>query len=212
MRGADGSKDQSYFLSYVEGSRLDKILFPLGNFVKSEVRKIAEEAGLPVPPPSGESQDICFVQGDYRDFLRKSGITGTPGEFILDGKVAGTHHGIPFYSYGQRRGHGVAAGRRVFVREFDIENNRVILGDVPLSREFDAGELNIFTPEFTDGEYDIQVRYQSKAARGKVRLEDGTAHIVLDEPVEIIAPGQFAVFYRNDFIYAAGQISQVKLM
>ena len=212
MRGADGSKDQSYFLSYVEGSRLGKILFPLGNFVKSEVRKIAEEAGLPVPPPSGESQDICFVQGDYRDFLRKSGITETPGEFILDGKAAGTHHGIPFYSYGQRRGHGVAAGRRVFVREFDIENNRVILGDVPLSLEFDAGELNIFTPEFADGEYDIQVRYQSKVARGKVRLEDGTAHIVLDEPVEIIAPGQFAVFYRNDFIYAAGQISQVKLM
>jgi tRNA-specific 2-thiouridylase len=212
MRGADGSKDQSYFLSYVESSKLDKILFPLGSFTKSEVREIANEAGLPVPPPSGESQDICFVQGDYRDFLRRNGVTGIPGDFILDGKVAGTHHGIPFYSYGQRRGHGVAAGRRVFVREFDIEKNRIILGDIPLTREFDAEELNIFTPEFADGEYDIQVRYQSKVSRGNVELDNGKAHVVLDEPHEIIAPGQFAVFYRGDYIYAAGQISNVTLL
>ncbi|OHD55489.1 MAG: tRNA 2-thiouridine(34) synthase MnmA [Spirochaetes bacterium GWF1_51_8] len=211
-RGNDPLKDQSYFLAYVEPAKLGKVLFPLGEMNKPQVRDTASDAGLPVPPPSGESQDICFVQGDYRDFLRQNGVTGTPGDFILDGKVIGRHTGIPFYSFGQRRGHGVAVGKRVFVRGFDTEKNQVLLGDIPAAREFTAGKLNIFTPEFTDGRYEIQVRYQSKIAHGSVRLENGAAHVMLDEAHEIVAPGQFAVFYKGDYIYAAGQIERVTLL
>jgi len=131
MRGADGSKDQSYFLSYVESSKLDKILFPLGSFTKSEVREIANEAGLPVPPPSGESQDICFIaEGDYLDFLSSTGkFQENPGPIITStGRIIGEHNGVHRYTVGQRKGLNCPAKKPYYVLGIDPVKNTVTVG------------------------------------------------------------------------------------
>lgn len=210
-RGSDPGKDQSYFLSLVPHERFRSVLFPLGNYHKPQVKEMARKIGLPIPEHKGESQDACFVDGDYRDYLREHGVKETPGDFIYNGTVVGKHPGIPFISFGQRRRLRVSVGQRVFAREYDTDNNRVILGEKPLSRRFRVKGLNLFTDKFKDGRYDLQVRYQSKVRQGKVQLSDDAAEVVLDESHEIIAPGQIAVFYKDNLVYAGGEIDSVEL-
>lgn len=211
-RGADPSKDQSYFLALIESSKLPQILFPLGDYVKSDVKRLADEAGLPIDKNRSESQDVCFIDKDYRDFLRRMGVTSEPGEMVYQDKTVGRHHGIPFYSLGQRRGLGVAVGKRLFIREIDVANNRIILGDKPVSTRFTVRDLNVFTERFSDGVYETQVRYQSKPVAASVSIEDDRAEVELSEPHEIVAPGQFAVFYRDGLVYAGGEIGRVDLI
>ncbi len=211
-KGTDKEKDQSYFLSYIEKEKLPYIKLPLGAYKKQDVREIIKESGLPVNPHKPESQDVCFINGDYRDFLIKRGVEENPGDFIYLNKTAGFHKGIPFYSLGQRRGLNISVGNRAFIREFDLENNRIMLGDKPLSREFTVRGLNIFTGDFTNGRFSVQIRYRSNIIEGSVKIEGDGAEVFLIEPQEIISPGQFAVFYRDDLVYASGVIRDVRLI
>lgn len=212
QRAVDSSKDQSYFLAYIEKAMLPYILFPLGDLQKSEIRKIVDNAKLPINPNKIESQDICFVKNDYRDFLRKNNVTETPGDFIYNGKTVARHKGIAFYSYGQRRGHNVSVGKRVFIREFDTAKNTITLGDMPISKIFTVAKLNIFSDDFGDGNYDVQVRYQSKSTPSTIKIQGDKVRVELETPFEIVSPGQFAVFYRDGLIYAAAVISDVELI
>ncbi len=211
-KGLDPSKDQSYFLSYIEKNKLPFIKLPLGGYHKKEIRSIVEKAKLPISPHKAESQDICFIKDDYREFLRTQGVIEKEGSFIYQDKKAGIHKGIPFYSFGQRRGLNVAAGERVYIREFDVKNNTIKLGEKPLSKEFNVKKLNIFTDKFIAGRYGVQVRYQSAVIDGDVKIKEDSAHVELDRPHEIITPGQFAVFYKGDFVYASGEIERVVLL
>lgn len=211
-RGKDPKKDQSYFLSFIEKDKLSHIMLPLGGLKKTDVRKIAVKAGLPVDSRKAESQDICFIRDDYREFLALHGVKERHGDFVLKGKKIGIHRGIPFYSFGQRRGLNVAAGERVFVRELDSAHNRIVLGEKPMTREFSVTRPNIFTGSFREGTYDIQVRYQSDIARGKAVLVDHELKISLEKPFEIVAPGQFAVFYRRGLVIASGPIKEIRLI
>jgi tRNA-specific 2-thiouridylase len=210
-RALDKNKDQSYFLSFINKEYLPRFIFPLGKFHKEEIRKKAQTANLPINPHKGESQDVCFIKDDYRDFLEAEGVEHSRGDFIYQGKIAGHHRGIPFYSFGQRRGHKVAVGRRVFIREFDIANNRIILGDAPKSIYFETDNLNIFTSKFTDGVYDIQPRYRSQTVKGKVEIEGVRARVTLEKAYPLLTPGQFAVFYKSGRVFASGVISHIKL-
>lgn len=210
-KGADETKDQAYFLAMTPPDRLERVDFPLGELCKSEVRAIAARAELPIPEKLRESQDVCFVPGDYRDYLAAAGVEETPGDFVLDGKTAGRHRGVPFYSFGQRRGLNVAAGRRLFVRGFDAASNRIFLGEKPMTRRFAVTGLNAFDPEFVSGRYGVQTRYQSRIVEGEAVKDGDLIRVELDEPQEIVAPGQFAVFYRGDLIAAAGGILSVEL-
>lgn len=211
-RGKDRIKDQSYFISYIEREKLPYIKLPLGNYNKSEVREINRIARLPVESNRPESQDICFVPDDYRKFLENNEVKGRPGNFIYEGKNIGMHRGIPFYCYGQRRGLGIALGKRVFVRKLDVNRNEIHLGEKPFSKEFCVRDLNIFTESFVEDVYDIQVRYQSPVEKGKVLFKDNKVYVTLEKPRELVTPGQFAVFYKNDFVYASGIIDEVILM
>ena len=210
-RGIDEAKDQSYFISYIEKEKLPYIKLPLGNFYKSEVKKIAEEINLPLNPNKYESQDICFVPKDYREFLLKRKVEGVEGNFLYEGKIAGRHRGIPFYSFGQRRGLGISTGKRVFVRGFNIEKNEIILGEKPFSREFFVDNLNVFVENFEDGEYEVQFRYQSKPEKCSVNSLCYGIKITLNSPRELVTPGQFAVLYRENMVYLSGVIKEVKL-
>jgi len=213
-QGADPKKDQSYFLALVPVERLARAIFPLGEYFKEQVWEIAQNAGLPVDRSRGESQDVCFIPGDYRDYLAGSSVPETPGDFIYDGRKVGTHRGIPFYSLGQRRGHGVAMGHRVFIREFDVENNRILMGAVPRSEKLTVSGLNRMTPQFQSGTFDVELRYQSALIPATVKLdESGTrAEIQLSRPAEIVAPGQIAAFYREGVLFGGGVIERAELL
>jgi len=210
-KGIDAARDQSYFLSFVEKEKLLFILLPLGKYYKKEIREIVQKAALPVSPSKPESQDICFITSDYRDFLKNQGVPEKEGDFIYANKRVGIHRGIPYYSYGQRRGLNVPLGKRVYVRKFDLLTNRIFLGEKPLSASFTVKNLNVFTNKFKDGRYSILVRYQSPFNEGDVSIKGGTASVKLEKPCEIVTPGQYAVFYKDDRVYASGEIDRVDL-
>ncbi|MCX7820592.1 MAG: tRNA 2-thiouridine(34) synthase MnmA [Brevinematales bacterium] len=205
-RGIDALKDQSYFISYIEPERLKYIMLPLGNYIKSQIKQIAIDNNLPIDSKRAESQDICFVKDDYRAFLLKKGIDKRKGEFIYKEKIVGYHNGIPFYSFGQRRGLNIALGERIFVKGFDVEKNRIILGEKPVKSQFNVKNLNIFSKNFKDGEYEVQFRYQSRPEKCEVSIKHNVVSVNLKSERELITPGQFAVFYKNDYIYASGEI------
>ncbi len=211
--GRDKNKDQSYFLALLKPEYLPHLLFPFADKSKDEIRDIVQNSDIPLSKDKAESQDVCFVDGDYRDYLRDEGVPARKGEMILDGGIAAEHDGAAFYALGQRRGLGGAFGRRVFVREIDASANRLILGDKPRSHTFSVTDLNIFSKHFGEGDWDVQIRYRSPRTNGSVRfLEDGSLEVVLDEAQDIVTPGQYAVFYKDDYIYAAGRIHKTSLL
>ena len=159
-----------------------------------------------------ESQDICFIKDDYRDFLALRGVPEREGNFYYQGNWAGKHRGIPYYSFGQRRGLGVALGERVFVREFDTSRNRIMLGEKPVSKRFSVREMNIFTHRFQSGRYSVQTRYQSRISDAFAEIKGNSAEVAMAEAQEIVTPGQFAVFYRDDFVahdFGVGGIGEI---
>ena len=211
--GKDKNKDQSYFLALLKPEILPYLIFPLADKEKDEVRAIVDASPLPLKGDKVESQDICFVDDDYRDYLKLQGVPKNEGEMTLDNKIVGTHEGVPFYSLGQRRGLGIAVGKKVFIREIDATNNKITLGEKPTSTEFTVSDLNIFSSKLQDGEWDIQTRYRSPRVRGTIKFIDkDTISVTLSEAQEIVTPGQYAVFYKDDYIYGAGKITTTKLL
>jgi len=192
---------------------LEHMMFPLGELTKADVKQKIHEIGLPIPEKLGESQDVCFVEKDYRDFLRKAGVQGEEGDYKYNGKVVGQHSGIPYYALGQRRGLGVAVGHRVFVREMNPQSRQIILGEKPVSQEFELKNLNLFVPKLEKEKYQIQVRYQSRVIMGKVYIDgENKVRVVLDQPHEIITAGQFAAIYDQDVLVAGGEITNPVLL
>ncbi len=210
MRHKDQNKDQSYFLYGIPPERIDGIVFPLSGYTKSEVRKIAYDAALPVASKP-ESQEICFIRdNDYRSFLRKMGFHESAGEFVdTSGKILGTHYGIYNYTIGQRKGLGVATGERRYVISIDAGNNRVVLGDRNqlLCSSLVAGELNMFVenlPEYCTA----KVRYTQKEVGCKAEIIQGKLYVNFIEPVEAVAPGQSVVLYMENVVLGGGVIEK----
>lgn len=213
FRGADGQKEQSYFLYRLPVAWLPHILFPVGHLQKPEVWKRAEELGLPADEMK-ESQEICFVtQGDYRTFLTEEAPQALrPGPFLdSDGRKIGEHRGIAFYTPGQRKGLGIARGERLYVKEVNPETNAVVLGRAEdLSRQtctvHDVNWLAGTLPE-TMEQADIKYRYASPAVSGRVRQHaTGTLSIEFQEPQQALSPGQSLVFYQGDRVLGGGII------
>ena len=197
-RPADERKDQTYVLWPVPRGLLARTVFPLGEYRKTEVRKIAEERGLAVAY-TPESQDICFIpDGDYRRFIRKK-VTAEPGVVVdTEGRALGRHAGVVDFTVGQRRGIGVSAPTPLYVTEVRPTTRQVVVGprrDLEV-REIRVRELNWFlAPEQARL---VQVRYNGAPAPCKVE-EDGVEWVArLPEPIVGVAPGQSAVFYTGD--------------
>lgn len=210
--GKDKNKDQSYFLALLRPDILPYLIFPLAEKEKEDIRQIIDSTDLPLSGNKVESQDVCFVDDDYRDYLRQQGVKSTPGDMILRDKVVGQHQGIAFHALGQRRGLGISVGEKVFVRELDSSSNSIVLGQKPKSTIFTVTDLNIFSQKLQDGEWDIQIRYRSPRVLGNIKfLDKDTIQIELSEAQEIVTPGQYAVFYKNGYIYGAGKIQKIEL-
>ncbi len=205
-RPADEKKDQTYVLWPVPKSLLARTVFPLGEYRKTEVRRIAEERGLAVAY-TPESQDICFIpDGDYRRFVRKK-VSAEPGDVVdLGGKVLGRHAGVVDFTVGQRRGIGVSAPTPLYVTQVRPESRQVVVGrrqDLEV-REIRVRGLNWFLdPQEARL---VQIRYNGAPVPCDVEKGEADGEWVarFKEPVVGVAPGQSAVFYTGDGNRVAG--------
>ncbi|HEY6084166.1 MAG TPA: tRNA 2-thiouridine(34) synthase MnmA [Nitrospira sp.] len=210
---ADLRKDQSYFLYRLDPRWLPRLLFPVGGMQKADVWKEAEAMGLPVDELK-ESQEICFVsQGDYRTFVeREMPEAKKTGVFVdRDGRYLGNHDGIAFYTPGQRRGLGIATGRRLYVQRVESSTNTVVLGpEESLQQETcDVTDLNLFDSSLLEQatEAEVKVRYASPAAPATIRpLDRKTIRIHFHTPQRALSPGQSAVIYCGDRVLGGGII------
>jgi tRNA-uridine 2-sulfurtransferase len=213
QRAADLRKDQSYFLYRLRQSWLHRLLFPVGGMQKKDVWKEAESLGLPADELK-ESQEICFVShGDYRTFIEKeSPAAKKPGAFVDDaGRYLGDHEGIAFYTPGQRRGLGIATGRRLYVQEVLPATNTVVLGEEESLRrsQCDITDLNLFDSSILTGstEVMVKVRYAAPVTPAMIQpLSEDTLRIAFYQPQRALSPGQSAVFYRDDHVLGGGII------
>ena len=213
-RPADRSKDQTYVLYSLTQEQLAHTLFPLGGLEKSQVRKIAEEAGL-VNSGKPDSQDICFVpDGDYAGFIRRfTGADAPPGEFIdMEGNVIGEHKGLINYTIGQRKGLGIALGRPAYVVKKDILTNRITIGDESdlYTDSLVASDVNLISAdEITEPvRVTAKTRYRQTEQPAVLSYQgDGKYSLVFDTPQRAITSGQAVVFYDGDIVVGGGTIN-----
>lgn len=212
MRAKDRRKDQTYFLAGIPRAALSHIIFPLALLGKDEVRKIARQARLPVAEKP-ESQDICFVtDGDYGAFIAKRTIEISPGPIVdTDGRMLGTHRGIPFYTVGQRGGLGITAQKPLYVIRIDAENNTIVVGnrDRLLMAGLVCSDVNLLVDNLPEA---AAVKIRSTKPEAPCRLAqngDGTVKAIFDYPQEAVTPGQAAVFYSGDVVLGGGTIDGV---
>lgn len=212
LKGVDTAKDQSYFLFDIQKERLKEIVFPVGRFTKQEVRRIAASAHLPVAEKA-ESQEICFVpDGDVAGFIESyyPDYAGSAGNFVdVDGNIIGRHRGTHVFTIGQRRGLGTGFGSRRYVKEIRPSSREVVLADDKdlFARDCFVKKVRMFEDRGCTFDADVKIRYKMPATHAKITFEDdGTAHVVFDEPVRAVTPGQAAVFYDGDLVLGGGWI------
>lgn len=215
LKRSQSSKDQSYFLYRLNQFQLSHAVFPLEGMEKTQIREIAEKAGLPVAE-KGDSQEICFVPNDdYIAYLSSLGITSPKGDFVdINGNVLGTHNGIINYTIGQRKGLG-AFGKPMFVTGISAENNTVTIGEngSQYSIGLVADRLNYVAVENLAEPIraNVKIRFRAKAEPATVTPNaDGTATVIFDEPQRSVTPGQSAVFYDGDVVIGGGRIIAAK--
>ncbi len=204
-------KDQSYFLYRLNQHQLSRTLFPLEGLEKTEIREIAEKAGLPVAE-KGDSQEICFIPNDdYISYLASLGVTSPKGDFIdINGNILGTHNGIINYTIGQRKGLG-AFGKPMFVTGISAENNTVTIGEngTQYSIGLVADRLNFIPFDNLNQPIraDVKIRFRAKPAPATLTpTDDGRISVVFDEPQRSVTPGQSAVFYDGNTVIGGGRI------
>ena len=212
-KGIDELKDQSYFLYRLTQDQLAHVLFPLGTLRKTEVRQLARTMTLPAAERP-ESQEICFVpDNDYRAFLQeRAPETIKPGPLVLtDGTVVGQHDGIAFFTVGQRRHLGVAAGERLYVVRIEPDTDRVVLGKRAEleTREMLVSDLNFIHPDALRAlmKVQVKVRYRSSLVPAVIEpVEGDRVRVSFEHPVAGVSPGQAAVFYVEDTVVGGGTI------
>ncbi|MGQ9618701.1 MAG: tRNA 2-thiouridine(34) synthase MnmA [Candidatus Aminicenantia bacterium] len=214
FKGVDEGKDQSYFLFSIEKEKLYKILFPVGDFKKEEIRKIAKELQLPVSSKS-ESQDICFIDGSYHDFIKVNiPEIENPGLIKdIDGNILGEHKGIFRYTIGQRRGFGLSAREPLYVVSINARENSIILGREKdlMKKTLRASRANFLVPpERIAGKiFEVKIRYRNKGEKGLVKiLQKDKFEVHFLKEVRAITPGQAAVIYEGERVIGGGWIDE----
>ncbi|MDQ3099683.1 MAG: tRNA 2-thiouridine(34) synthase MnmA [bacterium] len=212
--GNDDKKDQSYFLYTMKQEDLVRLVFPLGNMVKDDVRRLANEWKLPVAT-SKESFDICFIPGDnYRDFLQRHMPEWIiPGDVVdTEGSVIGAHQGLPFYAVGQRRGFTTNKIVPYYVVGFDKDKNHLIVGkSAQTERSTFSLHSSTFASDVVTGDVACQVRLRHMGGftEGVVARSGDSVLVTLKDGQRGVSPGQSAVFYRDRVLLGGGVIDTV---
>jgi tRNA-specific 2-thiouridylase len=209
-RGRDRAKDQSYFLHAFLDDGLARLVFPLGDATKTEIRAEAERMGL-FGASKGESQELCFVPtGRYDTFVaERAGGRIRPGRIVDDqGLELGAHRGIHQFTLGQRRNLGIAAGRRVYVTRIDAASGTVEVGerDTLLCELADVDSCVLAADLRLPSDVSCAVRYRGEAYRAWVDLRENGVRVRFEQPVVAVVPGQYAVFYVGDRVVGGGRI------
>lgn len=207
------AKDQTYALYNLTQEQLAHTLMPVGAYSKDQIREIAEKLGFRVARKP-DSQEICFVPDqDYAGFIeRTTGELSKEGNFVTaDGTVLGRHKGIIHYTIGQRKGLGLAMGRRVVVTEIRPETNEVVIGEQEdvFTTTLLANRLNHMSePDFPeDKEVLAKIRYNHKGSPCRIHREsEDLVRVQFLEPVRAVTPGQAVVFYDGDYVLGGGTI------
>jgi len=212
IRGRDPTKDQSYVLFGIRRDLLESVIFPVGDYEKSEIRRLAREAGIGTADKP-DSQEICFIpDGNYSAFIeRYRGRQATAGELVdTAGNLLGTHSGYQNFTIGQRKGLGVTFGSPRYVVAIQPETNLVVIGikDDLARHELEADRLNWLVDNlparFTCS---AQIRYRHRAAEVDVEVfQDDSIRVRFTEAQYSVAPGQAVVLYDGERVLGGGWI------
>lgn len=213
LQGRDTARDQSYFLFQLTQQQLKRLLLPIGEYTKDEVRRIAGELNLPVALRP-DSQDICFALPNCREFLqRRHPELFRPGKILnTAGEVLGEHSGTAGFTLGQRKGLGLALGRRHYIVRIDAAENIIVLGSAD-----EACRSVVYTerinwiagrPPCLPCPVRAKVRSQGSGSRAQIEPADnGSVRVVFEEPQFAPAPGQAVVFWEGDELLGGGIIT-----
>lgn len=207
-------KDQSYFLAALTQEQLRRALMPLGEYTKTQVRELARKYQLRTAEKD-ESQELCFVADtNYRRFLQDRVPEKIAAGDIVDkdGNVLGKHQGVPFYTVGQRRGLGIAAGKPLYVTQLNASENTVVVGepDELLADTMHVGQINLIAIDRLTEPIRATVKIRSRDEGGIATISpvsDTEAIVKFDAPRRAITPGQATVFYDGDYVIGGGWIS-----
>jgi len=202
----DTEKDQTYFLCQLNQKQLKHVLFPVGNYKKSEVRKLAKKFDLPVAETK-ESQEVCFIPDTTDNFLKKY-LKTKPGKVIDEkGNILGEHEGLWFYTIGQRKGIGLSGGPYYVIGK-DLKDNALIISKN--QKDLLKKELFVKNVNWLSGKkpklplkIKVRIRYRNKLAEATI---DKKYKITFAKPQRAITPGQSAVFYKGEELLGGGVI------
>jgi tRNA-specific 2-thiouridylase len=212
-RAVDESRDQSYFLFATTLQQLSRLQFPLGGMTKPAVREIAADLGL-INAEKPDSQDICFVSGDYTEVVRKlKPDAAAPGEIVDEaGRALGRHDGIINFTVGQRKGLGLSGNEEpLFVVAIDAAKARVVVGPRSSlrSRAITLHDVNWLADPAEAADCSVKVRSMRPPVAASVMAADrARATVALASPEEAIAPGQACVFYKGTRVLGGGWIEK----
>ena len=210
LQASDDTKDQSYFLFYIDPALVPRLLFPLGERHKADIKAYAASVpGLESFATQGESSEICFVETTYMDVLKPYVAVDQEGEVLdLDGNVVGKHKGYMHYTIGKRKGFTVhGAHDPHFVVEIRPETNQIVVGprEALECRYVELENVNLFD-ERQEFDCEVKLRYRTQAVPCHVSIEGNRAKVDLAEPVLGVASGQAGVFYDGDKLLGGGWI------
>ena len=214
-RAVDLTKDQSYMLYRLPQDVLSALIFPLGEICKTETLREAERLSLQAAQRP-ESQEICFVKGeDYAAYIERACGKSAEGEFVDEcGNVLGRHKGILHYTVGQRKGLGISSTGRLFVKQINIEHNRIVLSDHKVTnKEFFLSSV-VFSGESDPAALEkadnlmVKLRYTAPLVSARVLWEGECVRVTMDTEAPFVTPGQSAVFYLGDRVAFGGIVTQ----
>ena len=206
------ANDQSYMLARLTRAQLQRVIFPLGDYEKTEVRALARDFGIPVADKP-DSMEICFIpEGDYGAWLEGRGFSTPPGSFVdKSGRVLGRHRGIHRYTLGQGRGLGVSGPHRYFVTELRPETCEVVLSD---GSDLGKDTVRCVRPNWLAGnapagavEVEVRLRHSKTQLPAALEAEGEGVVLRMHTPARAPTPGQLAVFYDGDTVLGSAWIT-----